>query len=46
LDSGSTLVSLYAGSDEVIEDIIPMFIQFWSNSGKASEHMYPGNIFV
>ncbi|KAI8619404.1 hypothetical protein BC830DRAFT_1104467 [Chytriomyces sp. MP71] len=28
-------------SDSVIEDIVPMFFQFWSLRGKVSENMYP-----
>ncbi|KAJ3094246.1 hypothetical protein HDU96_001769 [Phlyctochytrium bullatum] len=27
--------------DVILEDIIPMFFQFWSSNGKVSEHMYP-----
>ncbi|KAJ3102177.1 hypothetical protein HDU97_000738 [Phlyctochytrium planicorne] len=28
-------------TDQILEDIIPMFFQFWSSNGKVSEHMYP-----
>ncbi|KAJ3219498.1 hypothetical protein HDU67_000911 [Dinochytrium kinnereticum] len=27
--------------DQILEDIIPMFFQFWSSNGKVSENMYP-----
>ncbi|KAJ3031700.1 UNVERIFIED_CONTAM: hypothetical protein HDU68_001217 [Siphonaria sp. JEL0065] len=29
------------GSDAIIEDLAPMFIQFWSSKGHIAEHMYP-----
>ncbi|KAJ3035646.1 hypothetical protein HDV00_003586 [Rhizophlyctis rosea] len=27
--------------DALFEDVVPMFVQFWSQSGKVSEEMYP-----
>ncbi|KAJ3300699.1 hypothetical protein HK104_007600 [Borealophlyctis nickersoniae] len=27
--------------DELLEDVVPLFVQFWSQSGKVSEQMYP-----
>ncbi|KAI8849478.1 hypothetical protein BC829DRAFT_416722 [Chytridium lagenaria] len=31
----------YSEMDQILEDIIPMFFQYWSSNGRCSEHMYP-----
>ncbi|KAJ3266938.1 hypothetical protein HDU77_008283 [Chytriomyces hyalinus] len=41
-DSADAMGGFGAESPEaVIEDIVPMFLQFWSLRGKVSENMYP-----
>ncbi|KAJ3056475.1 hypothetical protein HK097_006794 [Rhizophlyctis rosea] len=40
-DDGTADPELSQRVDALIEDVVPMFVNFWSQSGKVSQEMYP-----